>query len=147
MGFQIKDAKGEPIGINKIDEEVAQFWGVEVEKKSYASPIVVTPLPDGYNRDDDAGELNKKHFDQLTRKITCNWFDQIGLIIDGGADTWDEVKRRYLEPYQGIVEKYKDKPNAEEIRKMVMDTPPVKPFADLIEYWRGKGYTPHPVHD
>jgi len=145
--FQIKNAQGETISMGKIDEEVAAFWGIELRPRSYASPITVTPLPEGYKKEDDDGKLRKKNMEEMQQRILCNWFDQLGFIIHEGADTWDFVKEKYLKPYEDLLNEYKEEPNFETIRTELMNTPPVKPMLDLIEYWRSKGYTPVPVKE
>ena len=38
MSFQILDENNNAIPINLIDEEVAKFWNVEIDKKYYACP-------------------------------------------------------------------------------------------------------------
>ena len=38
MSFQILDENNKAIPINLIDEEVAKFWNVEIDKKYYLYP-------------------------------------------------------------------------------------------------------------
>lgn len=102
MGFQILNAEGEAIPINKLDEIVAKFWGVEVQEKSYARPYKRTDFPKGI-----IGEL---------QYYACgNWFDVIGWSIYASKTSgdWDLVKD-YMEmskesPYNKLLTYFKEK--------------------------------------
>ena len=39
MGFQIKTKEGDSLELRLLDQEAANFWGVEVDPKYYASPV------------------------------------------------------------------------------------------------------------
>jgi hypothetical protein len=66
-GFQILDENKQPISMNEIDKMVCDFWGVELDEKSYASP-------------------SKEY-------IGSNWFDIVGWSISQNdcEEGWDSV--------------------------------------------------------
>ena len=148
MGFQIKNKDGQALAINKIDEEVAAFWGIPVHPKNYASPIKEFVLPEGYKKEDDKGVLWKKHFDSIRDRITLNWFDQLGYIIHSrNVTTWEQLREIYIAPYKKLVEEYKDTEEYEDAKRVILEEGNSKKLMDLIDFWESKGYTPHPVKD
>lgn len=141
MGFQIKNAEGEALTMGALDKEAADFWGVEVHPKYYASP-----------------------------NQGLNWFDTIGYAITD-SDNYRTSYTNFGDPYKEIawVEvanrmtlcnvsdllvkgkrvdgKYKMQVvTPEEVVKTAkLLSEMFKPFFDLMKYWEDKGYTPHRV--
>jgi len=65
--FQILDKENNPVQLNELDKIAAEFWGKEVQKKSYASP---------YKKRKD-----ESNFEFSFRESAGNWFDVLGWAI------------------------------------------------------------------
>lgn len=115
MAFQIKDKQNNPISINKIDEEVAEFWGQEVHPKAYACP-----LNDGQR--------------------TMNWFDVVGYSIHSGVkwtSGWEGIKCRLLSFHTDDLAL---KSEEDQIAALKSTNKYLKPYMELIDYFKTKGY-------
>jgi len=152
MGFQIRNDKGEPVVMKVLDQEACTLWGEENDPKYWASPIKIIPKPS----DEEGPEALQKwkdqyggQYQQASKKMSHNWFDQVGWLIHEGADSWDKLLEIYLAPYEKMVTDIEIScpDEKDEVRPMIMESAPVKPTVELIELWRSKGYTPHPVKD
>jgi hypothetical protein len=120
MAFQIQTPEGVAIPLNKLDEEAAAFWRVPTRVREYVKPS------------------NGKD----------NWFDSIGWYISSPrlyyATSWDNVKCNIysillmdLALYTMDVQLLKVKEAFEY----------AKPYFDLIDHWKEKGYIPVQVKD
>lgn len=123
MGFQILNSEGKAIPINKLDEEIAMFWGKEVHPKEYATPLH-EPKFLSY----------KESFEFHWRNN--NWFDLLGWYIHyDKITTMQSLKDRYIAPFVKI-------PIDE-----LMQEPTFKKYYNLLDLWIEKGYIPNPVAD
>lgn len=133
MSFQIRN-NDKPVDLKDLDKEACELFGEQQDPEWWASPIKFK-------------DPNNETLEEISRKQSSNWYDRIGYLIHQGADTWDKVKEKYLEPYVAIVKKYEGTPNYNVVKKAIMDEAPVKQLVDLIELWRSKGYIPTPIKD
>jgi hypothetical protein len=135
--FQILDKDGNPISISVLDVDVAIFWNKPVSSKHYVSP---------------GKEEN----------MFMNWFDRIGGCIENQGhytSGWDNI----------IHELWKDCQSHffdnGEFLPLIIDTETSmdivlpdsvktgllgqwlynKPYMDLINYWKFKGYQPKKI--
>lgn len=140
--FQILDAEGKAVGINQLDKEACEFWGVELHPKQYASPS-----------------------DQR-----INWFDCIGWNISiTQRPTWRKVIMTLIAEsfFDQLVKENKEtKENTyvdfvvtgqtkegENILHLPDDTEENlyilmqvhKPYVDLMNHWASKGYEPKQI--
>jgi hypothetical protein len=167
MGFQIKDKEGNPISINVLDEEAAEFWGRPVDPKHYVSPIKEFTNPDNLEGDALAKAEFKHELDELRK---TNWFDKIGWAIhtqDNYYSGWRNlVHTLYVnsipsiftqDPGNGSVWTI-DVPHMEDLTdefvdefklpetvnvELIVTLSVNKPYIELINHWAEKGYTPH----
>ena len=147
MGFTIKNNQGVGVPLKELDQDACTLWNKAHDPKWWASPIQITPRPETFGSEDEEREWDSKNFKEISREMSNNWFDRVGYLIHEGADSWEKLREIYLTPYKKIVDKYKDSPDAEKVRQVIMEQPPVKPVLELIALWESKGYTPHPVKD
>ena len=128
MSFQILDENNKAIPINLIDEEVAKFWGVEIDKKSFACP-----------KSDE-----KLNFRIMSR----NWFDTICYNIHSQKlENWDLILMAFIEPYINMKDDEWNKLTYLEKLTEIFSWPEQKPYIDLILYWKDKKYVPKYVQD
>ena len=53
MGFQIKTKEGDSLELRLLDQEAANFWGVEVDPKYYASPVKKLVKPESFANEEE----------------------------------------------------------------------------------------------
>lgn len=112
MSFQILDSQKQPIIINELDKEAAEFWQIPVDPRMYA----------------------KDWFDIIGYRI----HNPIDPRYTSG---WNNVKHNMLLVSVGGLYEHIGNPEAmtkamEGIHKFL------KPYFDLIDHWAAKGYTP-----
>lgn len=160
MGFQIKDKDGNALTMKQLDAEAAAFWKKEVHPKNYADPS-------------EPRAENESEVSYLRRSMTSNWFDIIGYCIHSQgheASGWANVVATMMATQLGMCfidtsDGYKDRPVKvtkfikDEIKETVIHLPDevekeifgilyfYRPFIELINHWKEKGYTPHKVED
>ena len=129
MSFQILDENNKAIPINLIDEEVAKFWNVEIDKKYYACP--------------------KSNDEKTNRRFLArNWFDTICYIIHSQKlENWDLILMAFIEPYINMKDEEWNKLTYIEKLNEIFSWPEQKPYIDLILYWKSKNYVPKYVKD
>jgi len=131
--FQIIDTKtGEAVRINELDRQAAEFWGVKLNKRSYAQPKDY-----GYG---------------------SNWFDIIGFGISqmDYSHSWngvvsylfEDIGNMFLDYSTG----YNDRPvkvydTQEVVEKIQIAIDFFKPYVDLINHWQAKGYQPKQIKE
>lgn len=115
MQFQIKNKEGNPIPINDLDKEAAQFWNKSVHPTQYAFPY--TYPENGSFQECIAASWMPAN----------NWYDMIGFnIASRKATTWEELRHELLRnTFDGEM------------------NPVLQPHFDLIDLWESKGYTPY----
>ena len=144
MGFQISNKEGEALKLNVLDQEAATLWGVEIDPKYYASPFKKLVGPENYNElsEEEQKAWRNKRIENSRDRVTCNWFDNIGFIINKlRTSDWEAVRADYLEPYLDRLKKYEGKPDYEEAKEIFLGGH-VKSMCDLIDTWKEKGYQP-----
>ena len=121
MSFQILDKNNNPIPINSLDKEAAEFWGFKTDNpKLYAMPESRDKFPEGWK---GSFEFNSQ----------SNWYDSIGWAISfKKCTTWRQVKDYLLEAWQEYLLEY---PEATEEECLGAK-------GRLIDHWESKGYTP-----
>jgi hypothetical protein len=140
MGFQILNTEGKSISINELDAEAASFWNKPVHPKRYANPIPQSEI-------DKSEGILKAQLETVT-----NWVDSIGWHINKPqiewTSGWDNIKCSMwtlsvcdwgmviMQPEFGDIAS-----KIEGVKQYL------KPYFDLIDYWKSKGYTPKQVED
>ncbi len=116
--FQIVDKDNNPVPINELDKQAAEFWDVELRSRSYACPTI----------------------------NNTNWYDSIGWkIANPGryATGWTQVKmdllRLHLEDVAYALVSHTKPLSYEEILNSW------KPYFDLIDHWASLGYQPKQI--
>lgn len=117
--FQILDKDNNPIPINELDKQAAEFWNVTFDAKWYASPT----------------------------EMGTNWYDSIGFNIaypgkfTGG---WDGVKIELITTNLqfAALNLIHKKPTATTIVSIIDH---YKPYFDLIDHWANQGYQPKQI--
>jgi len=118
MGFQIL-FNNEPISLNDLDKESAEFWNVPIKQKEYAMPIDINTLP----------------IEEALGSGWQSWFDLVGWNIHiSHADNWDKVK--------DSIAKIAEKPLEDLYHNEF-----ILPYLKLIDHWSDKGYIPKFVED
>lgn len=134
MSFEIHNAQGHAILIEQLDKEACELWSTEVHPKNYASPSDIPSVKAMYFIEKEGREkyLNEVKF--WTERQ--NWFDWIGWKIHSGINTWEDLRKDIITPYEekGLLEAAKELPT-------------IWGFIDLINLWESKGYTPVQVKD
>ena len=115
--FKINDSNKKAIMIKYLDKEACIFWGVESDPKWYASP--------------------------KTDYETINWYDSIGYYIahpsSGWTSGWDNVKcSLFVIQASGLCLKSME----DQIKSLRFINEYLKPYFDLIDHWKEKGYDP-----
>jgi hypothetical protein len=119
MKFKILNSIGEALPINTIDEEVANFFQVPVQKGDYASPIYVS--------EEELKTLSfSERMDAKMISTGYNWYDVIGFRIA-------------TEP-KGIVSPVRVWEVLEEIFNFRSNSI-IEKLYSLLAYWEEKGYT------
>lgn len=113
MSFQILK-NNEPLPINQLDKEAAEFWNKKPHNKQYAHPY------------DYPTNGSFKERMNCSWMLSNNWFDFIGYNIHySQATTWDEVRESISNIFDG------------DINNLV-----VKPHMELITHWEELEYVP-----
>lgn len=151
--FQILDKDNNPISINELDKEAALFWRKQVNEESYATPYHKTKFENVNNLEgDDLKRAMCLHSFEYEFK-NSNWYDVIGWNIaymSNYSSGWHGVATTILDnSFKGGFIKSFDKnssielKDSEDILKSVQDVIHLyKPFIDLINHWKEKGYIP-----
>lgn len=131
--FQILDENKVAISLNKIDAVVAKFWGVEVQKKNYATHIT-------------QGE-DESYMSFVRREHGSNWFDVVGFSIAKQGDYtsgWRNVALAMLEDANLalISEDMVLSMNTERLENLMEF---YKPYIELMNHFKSLGWTPHQV--
>ena len=129
-GFQILNAEGVAIPINKIDREVAEFWGNKCLDNEYAKPLSRDKFPEGIK-----GSL--EYYQQT------NWFDKIGWLIKDEWCTWKSLKGDIIACQKDLIAESLFNDDFMELVKLFREL--YKPWFDLIDHFKSKGYTPKQV--
>lgn len=129
MGFQILDANGEAMSIPKLDKEIAAFWGVELDKKWYASP---PPKDNSYQ----------------SKSENINWFDYLGWKIqEKKLETIEQLEDEMLKPFKELLEFDKITNRQEQIEVIKKELHKMKYYFDLTADWKAKNYSVKSVED
>lgn len=129
MSFQILDKDNNPISINELDRQAAEFWNKEVKKECYAFPQIKPKKFESY----------KEAF-SFWSSVT-NWYDNIGWYIHEGYTNWKDLYNKLLEPYKEGLE------NGDYTIEEILNYPGIGGYLNLIKYWESKGYTPKQIKD
>jgi hypothetical protein len=125
MSFQIIDIDNQPIPLSLLDIDAAEIWGKEPDVKYYATP---------FHKPEEGFKSIKEEFE--FHRSNSNWFDTIGYYIHfKRLECWDKIIADFLEPYKDF--------NQEE----VLNHPHIKPYLDLMNKWKEKGYKPKFVEE
>lgn len=98
MSFKIKK-DGVAVPINTLDETAAKFFGVMVDKESYASPLAP-------KNEEEKAEIKKlgirEYVDYISAIQSINWYDTIGFWgqtsdVPYGQVPFDSIKERLSE--------------------------------------------------
>jgi hypothetical protein len=136
--FKIQNSLGEAITINELDKEAAEFWHKEVKERQYANPT-----PPFSNIDNLEGiELTKAKAKHISYEQN-NWFDTIGWHIANPkcnyTSGWDNIKCSILVLH---LEEFGTLPLVDQMERLQFANEYVKPYFELIDHWKTKGYKP-----
>lgn len=162
--FQILNKEGNPVSMKQLDAEAAEFWGKTLDPKRYANPT-----PEFINKDNLEGDELLTAMMEYNMNQDSNWFDTIGyLIANEGNYTsgWNNVVNNLIgESLCRIVRDFdnKDIVNVVKFKKSEENTISLhekveisifgiclkyyKPYIQLINYWRSKGYRPKQIKE
>lgn len=137
--FQILDKENNPISINQLDKEAAEFWDVEIQSKSYACPP--NDFPEG------TSEFYSNP----------NWYDTIGwqIAYQGNYTSgWNNVATAMFNcNLEGFMINHKNKEQVEILNnetlyaKLQATIKFYEPYIALINHWQSLGYTPKQIKD
>lgn len=127
MAFQILNENNKPVSIGELDKQACDFWGKKLHQKYYAYPQV---KPESFPSKDY--KSSHEFYFNLT-----NWFDKVGFLISEGAESWEKVLEKLMEPYKEFPIDVQ-----EEIEN---DYLPVSGYVALCKHWQSKGYTPKQI--
>jgi hypothetical protein len=127
MAFQILNENKKPVSIGELDKEACEFWGKELHQKDYAYPQF---KPESFPTEEYKSSY--QFYSSLS-----NWFDKIGWLISEGAESWEEVIKKIMEPFQEFPIDVQ-----EEIENYYL---PVSGYVALCKHWKSKGYTPKQI--
>jgi len=117
--FQILDKENNPISINELDQQAAEFWNVEIHPKWYASPS----------------------------ETSGNWYDNIGwYIANQGHCTsgWNNVKVSMItSSMESAANRILKGEQTDASIQVIMEW--YKPYYDLIDHWEALGYQPKQI--
>ena len=120
--FQILNKYGNPLPINVLDIDAANFWNVEIQPKIYAAP----------------------------KCAFGNWYNNIGWAIaqhqrlDYGINNWNSIKQYMLECHTGsFITMSPEEAGVSCCRVMRL----LQPYFQLIDHWSSLGYTPKQITD
>jgi len=136
--FQILNKEGQPISMNILDQEAAEFWQVKHDAKYYASP---------------------------TEKSSSNWYDIIGWNIarqGNWTSGWANVVTTLMAESLGRCLFQADKNSPIKLAEFVgtdfiihledkveeeiaANLNFYRPYINLINHWIEKGYTPKQI--
>ena len=118
--FKILDKDNNPIPINELDRQAAEFWDKELHPKQYASP-----------------------------EGKANWFDTLGWHIAQqnsshfyGRNTWNTIK---LSMFIGLSYDIVEHTNPAVYTQAQINY--LKPYYDLIDHWASLGYQPKQIKE
>lgn len=130
MNFQILNQDGTHISYNELDQEAAEFWGVEIDTKWYAQPthIIHIATPNWHDLIKVAvNNYNHYHYGWKGIVDTLLSVHLKGKNVKGGSDkksdTFEDIS---------IVQM-----SAEEFNEIVKF---LQPYINLINHWGQKGY-------
>ena len=126
MSFKILNSENQPVPINELDREAAEFWGQPIKDREYATP---------------------KLEEEISFYFVPNWFDKIGHAIhrpEKYTKGWDDVKCTMMASALGGIA-LKTPEQAKEYLGVCFDV--LKPYFDLVDHWASKGYTPLTVDE
>lgn len=116
MAFQILDANKQPVSIDELDKQAAEFWNKEFHPRHYAEP-----------------------------KNSMNWFDAIGWMISNprtsNSTGWNNVRKSLWVLH---VEDLPEIGHSLQIQFMSAYLY-LLPYFSLITYWESMGYEPKNV--
>ena len=123
--FQIVDKEGKAVTLSELDKQAAEVWGVEVDEKHYAAPTKDEMKVSG-----------------------LNWYDTIGFRIANPNQRWatgwkNVLNELFITCMNGCAEL-----EDEELHWQIVAAKEfMKPYKQLINYWRAKGYEPKQVEE
>lgn len=119
MGFQIKDAQGNPVILKELDCQAAEFWTVPMHEKWYAAP--------------------------RKQGVSTNWFDSIGWNIHynqaiyrvrtDDVITWEMVKESMMLTHIDLL-------HEDVCKKIGFARLYLIPYFSLVDHWASMGYIP-----
>lgn len=118
MSFEIHNPKGIVIPTEELNKEAAEFWGVKYDPDRETHP-------------------------DLPHHWTNSWIGCIGYGISLGAElkNWDDVKfTLWILQCRPLCSALYDRPEFERELKLVREF--LKPYYELIDHWKSKGYIP-----
>lgn len=153
--FKILNADGKAIPINDLDREACELWGKEYDDDEYANPFTPEPFTNPNNL--EGIELTRAKIRHRIEAPTLNWFDMIGSKIAFcrySSTSWEDIKQEIM---SGVSHKFfsEDRQLTPIVGegnntrlpddlsfKLVCYVEFVRPFIDLIDSWKDKGYQP-----
>lgn len=163
--FMIKDAQGNGIALSELNKEIATFWGKEVEDGRYVHPYAPS-VPE----DDSIQARMRADADDTNNCISLNWKQFLGWNIanlDPHTSGWSAVAEQLMrDVFAYSLMKVEDdgkitlpqlevtdirsgedkgvtvKSNDYRLYFLAEGIKKYKPFIDLINYFKEKGYVP-----
>jgi len=156
MGFQILNSNNEPISIKELDIEAAAFWNKIVDPKWYAnpSPEGTAVMKQWSNWFDTIGYCIHSQGNACSgwsNIVATMMAESLGMLF---IDTSEGYKER---PIPIIEWQRHDFYNMENEKKISYHLPDkleenifgsleyYKPYIQLINHWKAKGYTPNKI--
>lgn len=119
--FQILDKDGYPADLDKLDEKIAEFWGVKYSPGFYACP-------------------------QGRKSYLYSWFQVIGDAISNlnAYCCWDNIIRAMCADSIGahVINGFKLEINAKIIKSIQDEIAYFTPYVELIAWLANQGYRP-----
>lgn len=135
-GLKVLDKDGNALGINRVDREICELFGNEVDAKWYSVMVNKKEYIEKYIEEKKIEDPTREKFSTGYAVATLpNWFDTIGYMCSNGGKTLDDV----VEYYKETMKDYLGKPlDTGEIITLEMIYPG---HLKVINYFKEQGYT------